>query len=170
MMVDLIRGKVWKFGDNINTDVIAPGRYMNTTIEEMKTHALEMVNPQFPLEVKEGDIIVGGENFGCGSSREEAVAVLTANGIAAVICESFARIFFRNAISTGLPAVVCPGVSSAFKEAEILELNLDSATVTNVTLETVFPCKPLSEEIKEILARGGILPILREFAKQQFNC
>ena len=164
--MDLIRGKVWKFGDNINTDVIIPGRYMNAPLAEMKTHALEMVNPRFPLEIKKGDIIVGGKNFGCGSSREEAVEVLTANGIAAVICESFARIFFRNAISTGLPVVICPGVSDTFQETDILGLNLDSSTVTNVTRTTTLSCEPLSKEIKEILSRGGILPILREFARQ----
>ncbi|OGN89655.1 MAG: 3-isopropylmalate dehydratase, partial [Chloroflexi bacterium RBG_13_46_14] len=151
--MDVIKGKVWKFGDNINTDVIIPGRYMNTPIEEMKKHALEMVNPQFPRDVKKGDVIVGGENFGCGSSREEAVAVLKANGIAAVVCESFARIFFRNAISTGLPVIVCPGMSEAFKENDTLELDVDAATVTNVNLETVLSCEPLSEEIKEILSR-----------------
>ena len=162
--MDLIRGKVWKFGDNINTDVIIPGRYMNAPIEEMKTHALEVVNPQFPLDVKKGDIIVGGENFGCGSSREEAVTVLKANGIAAMICESFARIFFRNAISVGLPVVICPGVSESFDENDILELDLDDATVTNINRKTLLSCKPLSEELIEILSKGGILPILREFA------
>ncbi|MFC1947663.1 3-isopropylmalate dehydratase [Chloroflexota bacterium] len=165
--MDVIKGKVWKFGDNINTDVIIPGHYMNSPLEEMKTHALEMVNPQFPLEVKKGDIIVGGENFGCGSSREEAVSVLKASGIAAVVCESFARIFFRNAISIGLPVIVCPGVSESFKENDTIEVDLDAATVTNINLEIVLPCESLSAEIKEILSRGGILPILREFAKEQ---
>ena len=165
--MDLIRGRVWKFGDNINTDVIIAGRYMNALLEEMKTHALEVVNPQFPLDVKKGDVIVGGKNFGCGSSREEAVSVLKANGIAAVICESFARIFFRNAISTGLPVIVCPGVSEVFKENDTLELDLDTATVTNVNLQTVVSCEPLSGELKEILSKGGILPILKDFVSNQ---
>ncbi|UCC16538.1 MAG: 3-isopropylmalate dehydratase small subunit [Dehalococcoidales bacterium] len=165
--MDLIKGKVWQFGDNINTDVIIPGRYMNTPLEEMKTHALEMVNPRFPLDVEKGDIIVGGKNFGCGSSREEAVTVLKANGVAAVICESFARIFFRNAISTGLPVIVCPGVSDSFKENDTLELDLEDATVTNINLQTVLSCESLSEELKEILSKGGILSILREFAREQ---
>ena len=165
--MDVIKGNVWRFGDNINTDVIIPGRYMNSPLEEMKTHALEMVNPQFPLEVEKGDIIVGGENFGCGSSREEAVSVLKASGITAVVCESFARIFFRNAISIGLPVIVCPGVSDAFKENDTLELDLDTATVTNINLELVLPCESLSTEIKEILSKGGILPILKDFVKEQ---
>ena len=165
--MDLIRGKVWKFGDNLNTDVIIPGRYMNTPLEEMKTHALEVVNPRFSLEVKKGDIIVGGKNFGCGSSREEAVTVLNANGIAAVICESFARIFFRNAISTGLPVIVCSGVADFFKENDTLELDLEAATVKNINLQTVLSCESLSVELKEILSKGGILPILREFAREQ---
>ncbi|HEY93697.1 MAG TPA: 3-isopropylmalate dehydratase [Dehalococcoidia bacterium] len=165
--MDVIEGRVWKFDDNINTDVIIPGRYMNTPLEEMKTHALEMVNPQFPLEVKKGDVIVGGEDFGCGSSREEAVSVLKASGITAVICESFARIFFRNAISTGLPVILCPGVSEAFKENDTLRLDLDAAIVTNVTLGRVLSCEQVSGEIKEILSRGGIIPILRDFAREQ---
>ena len=165
--MDVIKGNVWKFGDNINTDVIIPGRYMNTPLEEMQTHALEMVNPQFPLEVKKGDVIVGGENFGCGSSREEAVSVLKASGIAALVCESFARIFFRNAISIGLPVIVCPGVSVSFKENDTLELDLDGATVININLELVLPCESLSAEIKEILSKGGILPILKEFVKEK---
>ena len=163
----LIKGKVWKFGDNINTDVIIPGRFMNTPLEDMKTHALEIVNPQFSLDVKRGDVIVGGENFGCGSSREEAVSVLKANGIAAVVCESFARIFFRNAVSIGLPVIICPGVSGAFYENDTLELDLDAATVTDVNRKTVLSCEPLSKELLAILSKGGILPILREFTKTQ---
>ena len=165
--MDVIEGNVWKFGDNINTDVIIPGRYMSAPLDEMKTHALEMLNPRFPLDVKSGDVIVGGENFGCGSSREEAVTVLKANGIAVVICESFARIFFRNAISTGLPVIVCPGASEVFKENDTLELDLDAATVTNANLQTVLSCEPLSGELKEILSKGGILPILKDFVNNQ---
>lgn len=165
--MDVIKGKVWYFGDNINTDVIIPGRYMNTPLDEMKMHALEMENPQFPQDVKNGDIIVGGKSFGCGSSREEAVMVLKANGISAVICESFARIFFRNAISTGLPVIVCPGVSNAFKEKDILELNPEAATVTNTGTGMILHSEPLSDEIQEILSTGGILPMLKEFAREQ---
>lgn len=161
----MIRGKVWKFGDNINTDIIISGRYMNAPLEEMKTHALKIVNPQFSLNVKKGDVIVGGENFGCGSSREEAVAVLKANGIAALICESFARIFFRNAVSIGLPVIICPGVSGVFNENDTLELDLDAATVTDINRKTVLSCEPLSEELLAVLSKGGILPILREFTK-----
>lgn len=162
--MDIIKGKVWKFGDDINTDVISPGRYMNAPLGEIKKHVLEVVNPQFPLKVKEGDVIVGGSNFGCGSSREEAPMVLKACGIAAVAAESFARIFFRNAIAVGLPIVACPGVSDTFNEGDELELDLDAARVTSVNTETVLSSEPLPDEMKKVLARGGILPMLKEIA------
>ncbi len=165
--MDIIKGRVWKFGDDINTDVISPGRYMNAPLEEMRKHVLEVVNPKFPVEVKESDVIVGGNNFGCGSSREEAPSVLKACGIAAVIAESFSRIFFRNAIAVGLPIVSCPGVSGAFDEGDELELDLDNARITSVNTGTVLSSEPLPDEMKEVLAKGGILPMLREIAARQ---
>ena len=165
--MDIIKGKVWKFGDDINTDVISPGRYMNAPIEEIKNHVLEVVDPRFPLEVKKGDVLVGGSNFGCGSSREEAPAVLKACGIAAVVAESFARIFFRNAIAVGLPIVSCPGVSVVFSEGDELELDLDAARVSNVGIGKVLSSEPLPDEMKEVLTRGGILPMLKEIATRQ---
>ncbi|MFC2021420.1 3-isopropylmalate dehydratase [Chloroflexota bacterium] len=165
--MDIIKGKVWKFGDDINTDAISPGRYMNAPIEEIKKHVLEVVNPQFPLEVKEGDVIVAGSNFGCGSSREEAPMVLKACGITAVAAESFARIFFRNAIAIGLPIVACPGVSGAFNEEDEFAHDLDAARVTNVSTGVVLSSEPLPGEMKEVLSKGGILPLLSEIAKNQ---
>ncbi|MFC2038843.1 3-isopropylmalate dehydratase [Chloroflexota bacterium] len=165
--MDIIKGKVWKFGNDINTDVISPGRYMNLPMIEIKKHALEVVNPEFPLNVKEGDIIVGGSNFGCGSSREEAPGVLKACGITAVVAESFARIFFRNAIAVGLPIVACPGISGAFDEGNELELDLDAARVTNVNTGAALASEPLPDEMKEVLSRGGILPMLKEIGSSQ---
>ena len=166
-MMDIIRGRVWKFGDDINTDAISPGRYMNAPMGEIKKHVLEVVNPQFPLDVKEGDVLVGGNNFGCGSSREEAPMVLKSCGVAAVLAESFARIFFRNAIAVGLPIAACPGVSHVFNEGDELELDLDAASVTNIKSGVTLSSEPLPDEMKEVLARGGILAMLREIGAGQ---
>ena len=165
--MEKIRGKVWKFGDDINTDAISPGRYMNLPMDEIKKHALEVVDPEFALKVQPGDVIVGGGNFGCGSSREEAPAVLKACGIAAVVAESFARIFFRNAIAVGLPVAACHGVSDAFKQGDELELDLDSGRVTSLKTGAVLTSEPLPSEMKEVISRGGIMPMLEEIAAKQ---
>jgi len=164
--VNIIRGKVWKFGDDINTDVISPTRYMAGPLEELKKHALEAINPRFPQEVKAGDIIVGGNNFGCGSSREDAPTVLKALGVAAIAAESFARIFFRNAVAIGLPIVVCPGVSSSFEEGDELELDLVNSKVQNITKKKTLDAQPLPSEMQEVLSKGGILPLLKGMAKR----
>jgi 3-isopropylmalate/(R)-2-methylmalate dehydratase small subunit len=161
------RGRVWKFGDDINTDLIAPGRYMNSSLEEMQKHVFKLVNPHFSSVVQPGDVIVGGANFGCGSSREEAPSVLKACGIAAVIAESFARIFFRNAIAVGLPVITCRGVSGVFHDGEILEFDLAASRIIHVPSGTVLTCDVLSPEIKEVLDKGGILPVLREIVTKQ---
>jgi 3-isopropylmalate/(R)-2-methylmalate dehydratase small subunit len=161
------KGKVWKFGDDINTDLIVPGRYMNSPLAEMKKHVFELVNPQLPLEVKTGDIIVGGNNFGCGSSREEAPAVLKACGIIAIVSESYARIFFRNAIAIGLPVITCRGVSEIFQDGDILEFDLETSLITSARTEAVLTCDTLSPDIKEILGKEGILPVLKEIVLRE---
>ncbi|MBN2239473.1 MAG: 3-isopropylmalate dehydratase small subunit [Dehalococcoidales bacterium] len=162
-----LRGTVWKFGDDINTDLIAPGRYMSAPIDEMKQHVLEIVNPRFPREVKPGDIIIAGNNFGCGSSREEAPAVLQACGISAFIAGSFARIFFRNAIAIGLPVITCPDISGLCNEGDTVILDIDAATVTNEATGKKRDCESLSEEIRKILTGGGILSLLKDIAAGQ---
>ncbi len=164
--MDVIRGKVWKFGNDINTDAIAPTKYI-LNMEELKKHSLEVVNSKFPQEVKVGDVIVGGSNFGCGSSREDAPAVLKALGIAAVVAESFSRIFFRNAIAIGLPVAVCPKVSDALVDEDELELDLDNVKVTNVAKKVTIDAQFLPDEMKNVLAKGGILPMLKEIAREQ---
>jgi len=164
--MDIIRGRIWKFGDDINTDVISPTLYMDRPLEELKKHALEAINPRFPQEVKAGDIIVGGNNFGCGSSREDAPTVLKALGVAAIAAESFARIFFRNAVAIGLPIVVCPGVSSSFEEGDELELDLVNSKVQNITKKKTLDAQPLPSEMQEVLSKGGILPLLKGMAKR----
>lgn len=162
-------GRVWKFGDDVNTDLIAPGRYLNSSLEEMKRHVFELVNPHFSPEVKPGDVIVGGRKFGCGSSREEAPSVLKACGIAAVISESFARIFFRNAVAVGLPVIVCRGISDSFYDGDMLAFDIDASSVTAVHTGIVLACDVFSPDIKEIIDKGGILPVLKEFVLKQNN-
>jgi 3-isopropylmalate/(R)-2-methylmalate dehydratase small subunit len=165
--LEIIRGRVWKFGNDVNTDLIAPGRYMNSPIEELKKRALETVNPRFAIEVKPGDIVVAGANFGCGSSREEAPKVLKALGVGAVLAESFSRIFFRNSIAVGLPVAVCHGVFAALEEGDELEFDLNSGKVINITSKQTLISEPLSAEMKEVLSRGGILPMLKEIARRE---
>lgn len=160
-----MRGKVWRFGDNIDTDAITPGKYMGAPERELLKHVLEVINPRFPEEVRPGDIIVAGSNFGCGSSRESAPAALKSLGIGAIVAESFARIFFRNSIAIGLPTLVCPGVSSLFNDGEELELDLKSARITNLTKGKTVYGKPLPEQMLEVLLKGGIIPLLKEIAK-----
>src|SRR5512143_1221052 len=120
----LIKGRVWKFGDNINTDVMAPGFVFNAPWEEVKKVILH-IHPRFSKEVNPGDVIVAGKNWGCGSSREQATSNLKRLGLSCVVAESFGRIFFRNAVALALPAIVCPGVSTAFEEGDELELDLE---------------------------------------------
>jgi 3-isopropylmalate/(R)-2-methylmalate dehydratase small subunit len=160
--MSVIRGRVWKVGDQINTDLITPGQYLTAPIEEAKKHVLEAVNPRFAKEARQGDILVAGKNFGCGSSRESAPRALKALGISAVVAESFARIFFRNAVAIGLAVVPCPGVFQSLEEGETVELELESARVKNLTREIQLQGKPLPQEMLEVLNKGGISPLLKE--------
>ena len=162
----MIRGKVWKFGNNVDTDAITPGKYMSSPQAELMKHVLEVIDARFPREVKPGDIIVAGSNFGCGSSRESAPAALKTLGIGAVVAESFARIFFRNAIAIGLPAITCPGISASFADGDELELDLVSAKITNLIRGKTLYAQPLPEQMLEVLSQGGILPLLKQIASK----
>ena len=166
-MENLIRGRVWKFGDNVDTDVITPGIYLNAPMEEMKRHVLEVLNPRFPQEVKAGDIIVGGRNFGCGSSRETAPDAIKALGIAAVIAESFGRIFFRNAVAIGLPVLPCPGAGGSFQEGDEAEVDIFQAKVRNLSTGSLLQGQPLHQDILEIISHGGMLSFLKTQAEQK---
>jgi len=157
----LIKGKVWKFGDNINTDVMAPGFVFNAPWEEVKKVILH-IHPRFSKEVGPGDVIVAGKNWGCGSSREQATSNLKKLGLGCVVAESFGRIFFRNSVALALPGIVCPGVSKAFEEGEELELDLEIARVRNTTRGTELQGEPLSRDMLAIIAKGGIIPAMRE--------
>jgi len=164
-MATLIRGKIWKFGDKIDTDVITPTKYLSLPLQEMKDHTLEPINPRFAREVRPGDIIVAGRNFGCGSSRETAVTALKALKIGAVIAESFARIFFRNSIAQGLPILTCLQAPQYFEEGDEAELDVKQATVKNVSQGNLIQGIPLAQDMLDILEKGGILSLLKEKIK-----
>jgi 3-isopropylmalate/(R)-2-methylmalate dehydratase small subunit len=163
--MSLIRGRVWKFGDNINTDAMAPGYAFKAPWEELKRLILHL-HPRFPFEVKPGDVIVAGRNWGCGSSREQAPANLKRLGIGCVLAESFGRIYFRNSVALAFPSLVCPGVSQAFSEGDELELELETAQVRNLTSGETFQGETLSREMLAIIAAGGILPTLKARLKK----
>lgn len=157
-----LEGRVWTFGDNIDTDAIVPGQYLDAPIDEAVKHVLESVNPNFAREVEEGDIIVAGRNFGCGSSRENAPAAIKELGISCIVAESFGRIFFRNAIAIGLPLLNCSGISEKFSEGEQALVRLSEAQVENKSRELTIDAVPLSEEMLNILNKGGMLALLKE--------
>jgi len=157
-----IEGRVWKFGDDINTDLITPGPYMSLPLEEMVHHLFEAIDKEFAEEVRKGDVIVAGRNFGCGSSRESAPAALKAAGISAVIAESFARIFFRNAVAIGLPPVICKDVSRHFRTGDRCSLDLQGLEVKNLSTGKTLTAEPLPPILFEILERGGLLDLLKE--------
>jgi len=155
-------GRVWRYGDDVNTDVIFPGKYtyQPLTPEEMATHALEDLDPEFVSEVKQGDVIVAGANFGCGSSREQAATCLKAAGVAAVIAKSFSRIFFRNAINNGLPVIELREGINGIKKDDIVGIDFENGTVTHEGNEYHFPALPV--EVLAILQDGGLIPHVRK--------
>jgi 3-isopropylmalate/(R)-2-methylmalate dehydratase small subunit len=167
-MKDKIEGRVWKFGDDIDTDIIIPGRYLVLTDEnELAKHAMEGLDPEFYNKTKDGDIILAGKNFGCGSSREHAPIALKAAGISAVVAESFARIFYRNAINVGLPLLESEKISSSFDEGEEIELDMDKGVLKNERTGKEYEVKKLPEFMLEILNNGGLIPYLREKLKEE---
>lgn len=152
------KGRVWTFKDNIDTDVIIPARYLNTTnSHELAAHCMEDIDPDFANKVNQGDIIVAGKNFGCGSSREHAPLAIKSTGISCVIAKSFARIFYRNAINIGLPILECDGSIEEIASGDELEINTDEGIITNLTTGKVYTAKPFPEFIKEIINAGGLL-------------
>lgn len=156
-----IKGKVWKFGHNIDTDVLAPWSSISASWEERKKDVLH-IRPGFVDQVQPGDIILAGRNWGCGSSREQAAENVKKLGVAAVVAESFGRIFFRNAIALALPSVVCPGVHEAFEEGDELDLDLKTAVIENKTRNLRLQGHPYTDEMIEIIDKGGILEVLKE--------
>ena len=156
-----LRGNVWKYGDDINTDYIIPGRYMELTEQaEMAEKVFEEHDPSFRKGVKPGDIVVGRTNFGCGSSREHAPIALAGNGVSVVLAESFARIFYRNAINIGLPALECPGIHDAVEKGDLTEVDVTGGLVKNLTNGKELKFNPLPEFMVEVLNAGGLAPYL----------
>lgn len=155
-----IRGRAWTFGDNIDTDVLAPGIYMKLPLEELAQHCLEAVDPDFAAGVRAGDLLVAGENFGMGSSREQAAQALKILGVGAVLAKSFARIFYRNALNLGLPALF-------FREAdeispgETLEVELGAGRVRNVTSGRSYAVEPIPGHLLDMIEAGGLIPHLK---------
>ncbi len=166
--MERIKGKAWKFGDNIDTDVIIPARYLNTTDPaELARHCMEDADPEFSKKVSPGDIIVAGKNFGCGSSREHAPIAIKACGISCVIAISFARIFYRNAFNTGLLILECPEAVSSIQEGDELEIYPEEGKIVNLTRGETYYTKPLPAFMKEILESGGLIPyVLKKVRKE----
>jgi 3-isopropylmalate/(R)-2-methylmalate dehydratase small subunit len=156
-----ITGKVWKYGDDVNTDVIFPGKYTYTVNDpaEMGEHALEDLDPEFHARVQPGDVIVAGKNFGCGSSREQAVTCLTAKGVGAIIARSFGRIYYRNCINNALPAIVCPQAVEALERGDEIEVDLVAGEIRSTKGTFTFP--PLPAAVMSIFEAGGLIPHVR---------
>jgi 3-isopropylmalate/(R)-2-methylmalate dehydratase small subunit len=157
--VTVLEGRAHVYGDNVDTDVIIPARYLTSTDPaELATHCMEDLDPDFEKRVQPGDIIVGGRNFGSGSSREHAPLAIKGAGVACIVAESFARIFFRNAINVGLPIVESPGFPTGARTGDLVKVDLDSGVVSNVTQGRSHEATPLPPFMKEILDAGGLMP------------
>lgn len=152
-----MKGKAHRFGDDVNTDYIISGRHKFKTLDmnELACHVMEDLDPHFVKRLKKGDFIVAGKNFGCGSSREQAPLALKCAGVAAILAESFARIYFRNSINNGLPALVCD--TSGIEDGDTLEIDLESGTIHNVTKGTTIESHPLPRVMLDILSEGGLV-------------
>jgi 3-isopropylmalate/(R)-2-methylmalate dehydratase small subunit len=157
----VVQGRVHRFGDEVNTDVILPGRYLALRKpEDLGRHCMEGLDPDFIKRVRPGAILAVGRNFGCGSSREHAVIALKAAGVAAIVAQSAARIFFRNAVNLGLPVIVCPEAAIALREGEDAAVDLDRMAVTQGSGS--WRAAPLGDEVRAILAAGGLVPRVRQ--------
>ncbi len=156
-----MKGKAWKFGNDIDTDIIVPGRYLIYTDEErLSKHCMEGLDPQFSEKCNKGDFIVAGKNFGCGSSREHAPIALKGVGVSAVIAESFARIFYRNATNVGVPLLEAPGITQLIENEEEIEVDMDEGTITTSTGDVII-FKKLPPFMLEILNQGGLIEYLK---------
>ena len=152
------QGMVFKYGDNVDTDVIIPARYLNSSDpKELATHCMEDIDKEFVNKVNEGDIIVANKNFGCGSSREHAPIAIKAAGVSCVIAETFARIFYRNAINIGLPIIECPEAAKAINAGDEVKVDFDSGVITNVTTGETFQGQAFPPFMQNLIACGGLV-------------
>lgn len=164
-----LAGKTWKFGHDIDTDAIIPARYLNTIDRAiLATHCMEDADPEFASKVKPGDILVAGKNFGCGSSREHAPIAIKAAGISCVIADSFARIFYRNSLNTGLPILECPEAAKRIENGDELEVDLDDGIIVNRTRNETYRAQPIPPFMQKLIRAGGLMEYVREqmFEKQ----
>ena len=151
-------GRVFKYGDNVDTDVIIPARYLNTSDPgELAAHCMEDIDKDFVRKVKKGDIIVARKNFGCGSSREHAPIAIKAAGVSCVIAETFARIFYRNAINIGLPIIECPEASRGIQAGDEVEIDFDTGIIRDITRGTSFQGQAFPEFMQKIIASEGLI-------------
>ena len=159
-------GKVHKYGNNVDTDVIIPARHLNTQDhKELASHCMEDIDKDFVNKVQQGDIMVAGDNFGCGSSREHAPIAIKASGIDCVIANTFARIFYRNSINIGLPIMECPEASEKIEEGDEVEVDFDSGVIRNLTKGEEYQAHPFPESIQKIIRAGGLLNSIAEESK-----
>ena len=163
----IVKGKVFKYGNDVDTDVIIPARYLNTTSEsELASHCMEDIDPRFVQCVKAGDIIVAGDNFGCGSSREHAPIAIKASGVSLVIANSFARIFYRNSINIGLPILECPEAVAGINAGDDVRADLSAGIITYLSTGATFKAQPFPPFIQEIIEAGGLLNSLKKDGRQ----
>lgn len=163
-----LTGKVWKYGDNVDTDVIIPARYLDRTAPEaLAEHCLEDLDPAFAAGVRRGDVVVAGENFGCGSSREHAPLAIRAAGTGCVVARSFARIFYRNAINVGLPILECPAAVDDAEAGHRLEVDLEAGIVRNLDTGRVHQAEPYPPFMMDIVRAGGLVPYTRARLESQ---
>ena len=154
--------KVYKYGDNVDTDVIIPARYLaSQNHQELASHCMEDIDKTFVTKVKDGDIMVAGVNFGCGSSREHAPIAIKASGISCVIAANFARIFYRNAINIGLAILECPAASAGIDDGDEVSVDFDTGVITNVTKGETYQAEPFPPFIKDMIAKGGLMASLK---------
>ena len=159
----MVQGKVHKYGDNVDTDVIIPARYLNTSDhKELASHCMEDIDKDFVKKVKDGDIIVGGANFGCGSSREHAPIAIKNSGVSCVIAATFARIFFRNSINIGLAILECPEASEKIENGDEVSIDFDTGVITNLTKNETYKAEPFPEFVKKIIDADGLLNSLKK--------
>lgn len=157
------QGRVHKYGDNVDTDVIIPARYLNTSDhKELASHCMEDIDKDFTSKVKDGDIMVGGANFGCGSSREHAPIAIKNSGISCVIAKTFARIFFRNSINIGLAILECPEASERISDGDSVSVDFDTGIITNITKNETYQAEPFPDFVKEIIKADGLMNSIRK--------
>lgn len=159
----MIKGKTIKYGDNIDTDVIIPARYLNTSDEkELASHCMEDLDKDFSKKINKGDIIIAGKNFGCGSSREHAPIAIKASGISCVIAETFARIFFRNSINIGLPIMECREAARDIEENDEISIDVNSGVITNITKNKTYKAAPFPEFMQKIIESQGLINYIKK--------